>query len=265
MSTLVVTDLDRTLVYSVAAFALDVPDAQAPTLVTAEFHAGRPLSYLTARAAAQLAATPPGVLVPATTRTVEQYRRITLPGVAGRYAVTTNGAHLLVDGAVDETWAAAVRRSLSGSAALDEVLGHLGGFAGASWVRTVRDADGVFCYLVCEDGGPPDGFVDELVEWCTPRHWRISVQGRKVYTLPGELRKSTAVQRVRELTGADRLLAAGDGILDADVLELADAGIRPRHGELEEQGWQREHVAVTERVGILAGEEIVRWWTDRLD
>lgn len=262
---MVVTDLDRTLVYSVAAFGLDVPDEQAPTLVTAEFYRGRPLSYLTAAAAALVAAAPPGVLVPATTRTVEQYRRITLPGVAGRYAVTTNGAHLLVDGVVDETWAAGVRRSLHSSASVTEVLGHLSRFAGAPWVRTVRDADGVFCYLVCEDDGPPDGFVDELTDWCAPRQWRISVQGRKIYTLPGELRKSTAVHRVRELVGADTLLAAGDGILDADVLELADAGIRPRHGELEEQGWHRDHVAVTAATGILAGEEIVRWWTARLD
>lgn len=264
MSTLVATDLDRTLIYSTAAFELDVPDADAPTLVTAEFHAGRPQSYLTLAAAELLWALPSGALLPATTRTVAQYLRIGLAGVRTRYAVTSNGGHLLVDGEVDGDWAAGVRSRIAGSAPLAQVLARLQPCADQDWVRTVRDADELFCYLVAETTTIPDGFVDDLRDWCTGRGWRVSVQGRKVYALPDGLQKSTAVQRVRELIGAETLLAAGDGILDADVLEIADAGIRPRHGELHEADWHRPHVAVTTASGIRAGEEMVRWYSDRL-
>ena len=76
MTVLVCSDLDRTLIYSAAAFALDMPDETVPRLLCAEFYQGAPLSYMTeaaARTLEDLAAA--AAFVPATTRTPEQYRR----------------------------------------------------------------------------------------------------------------------------------------------------------------------------------------------
>ncbi len=56
------------------------------------------------------------------------------------------------------------------------------------------------------------------------------------------------------------MFAAGDGALDAPMLEAADAGIRPCHGELEALDWQHPTVAVTEAAGVSAGEEILAWF-----
>ncbi len=263
MTTIVVTDLDRTLIYSRAAFDLDVPDAAAPNLVTTEFYRGAPQSYLTLSAAELLRCLPSGSLVPATTRTVQQYLRIRLPTSSPRYAVTSNGGNIVVDGQPDPVWRAGITAAVAGTAPLTEVERHFAPLAGHDWVRTVRSADALFCYLVAHD--LPGGFVEDLRSFCSERGWRVSVQGRKVYALPGPLTKSAAVQRIYELMGADRLLAAGDGILDADVLELADAGIRPRHGELHDADWNRPHIGVTDGSGILAGEEMVRWYAGQLD
>jgi len=263
VTTLVVTDLDRTLIYSPAAFDLDVPDAAAPNLVTAEFYRGNPQSYLTLRAAELLRGLPSGALVPATTRTVQQYLRISLPAPPPRYAITSNGGNIIIDGEPDPVWRAGITAAVAGTAPLAEVERHFAPLASHDWVRTVRSADSLFCYLVAHD--LPGGFAEELRSFCSERGWRVSVQGRKVYALPGPLTKSAAVQRICELVGSDGLLAAGDGVLDADVLELADAGIRPRHGELHEAGWNRPHVRITEGSGILAGEEMVRWYAGQLD
>jgi hypothetical protein len=60
------------------------------------------------------------------------------------------------------------------------------------------------------------------------------------------------------------LLAAGDGALDAGMLAMADDGIRPAHGELFESGWQAPQVRVTANIGVHAGEEIVRWFAERV-
>ncbi len=264
MSTLVVTDLDRTLVYSRAAFDLTVPDAAAPNLVTAEFYQGAPQSYLTLTAAALLQGLPAGVLVPATTRTIEQYLRVRLPIDRPRHAITSNGGNILIDDVPDPQWRDGITAGVAESAPLSEIEQHFSPLAGHDWVRTVRTADSLFCYLVAHTTSLPDGFADELRAWSGARGWRVSVQGRKVYALPEPLTKSTAVRRICEWTGADFLLGAGDGILDADVLEMADAAIRPRHGELHEAQWNRPHVAVTQSSGILAGEEMVRWYCDRL-
>lgn len=265
MTTIVVTDLDRTLIYSPAAFDLDVADAAAPNLVTTEFYRGSPQSYLTLLAATLLRDLPSGALVPATTRTVEQYLRISLPTSPPRYAITSNGGNIVVDGEPDPQWRSGVAAGVAKTAPLAEIEEHFAPLAGRDWVRTVRSADSLFCYLVAQTLELPDGFADELRAWSGERGWRISVQGRKVYALPAPLTKSAAVQRICELVGSDRLLAAGDGILDADVLDLADAGIRPRHGELHDAGWSRPHVRVTEGSGILAGEEMVRWYARQLD
>ncbi len=71
MTTVVVADLDRTLVYSAAALSLPGPDEEAPRLLCVEVYAGRPLSFVTEQAAADLMSlATSGVLVPATTRTV---------------------------------------------------------------------------------------------------------------------------------------------------------------------------------------------------
>ncbi|MBI0319957.1 HAD family hydrolase, partial [Streptomyces javensis] len=81
MSVLVASDLDRTLIYSAAALGLEMPDAEAPRLLCVETYQGKPLSYLTETAAGLLAElVRTSVFVPTTTRTVEQYRRIRLPG-----------------------------------------------------------------------------------------------------------------------------------------------------------------------------------------
>jgi hypothetical protein len=76
--------------------------------------------------------------------------------------------------------------------------------------------------------------------------------------------KEAAVGEVMRRTGATRLLAAGDGALDAGFLLMADAAIRPPHGELAETGWRAAHVQVAEATGVLAGEEITRWLAAQL-
>jgi hydroxymethylpyrimidine pyrophosphatase-like HAD family hydrolase len=104
---------------------------------------------------------------------------------------------------------------------------------------------------------PPEA-VNDLSAWCAEGGWRVSVQGRRVYCVPEPLTKSSAVAEVTRRAGCNRVLAAGDSLLDAELLESADAGVRPAHGELHEIAWRRPHVAVTGSRGVLAGEEILR-------
>ena len=68
-------------------------------------------------------------------------------------------------------------------------------------------------------------------------------------------------RRSRSATGsaAAPLLAAGDSLLDADLLDVADAAIRPAHGELAEAGFTRDHLTVTDTTGVRAGEEMLAW------
>ncbi|WUI35464.1 HAD family hydrolase [Nocardia sp. NBC_00416] len=234
---------------------------------------GAPLSYMTARGAdrmRRLAAT--AAVLPTTTRTIAQFGRIRFPGEPWPYAVTSNGGNILVDGRPDGQWRrridAAVR---TGGATLAEIATALRARIDDSWVLKFREADDLFCYLVVDLAATPADFVSEWDTWCRDRGWSASRQGRKIYTMPTAVCKSRAVAEVRarliasgRLDAAAPTLAAGDGALDAEMLVAADHAIRPRHGELEELGWQRPGLIVTAATGIAAGAEIIDWFTAAL-
>lgn len=260
MPVLVASDLDRTLIYSAAALALTMPDARAPRLLCVEVHESRPLSYLTETAAQLLTElADAAVFVPTTTRTRRQYQRINLPGPAPAYAVCANGGHLLVDGVSDPEWHARVLARLAAEcASLDEVRRHLADTADPAWVRKHRVADDLFAYLVVERELLPEDWVKELAVWAENRGWTVSLQGRKIYAVPKPLTKSAAVREIARRTGAELTLAAGDSLLDADLLLAADRGWRPGHGELADSGWTAPTVSALPERGVLAGERILR-------
>lgn len=255
---IVCTDLDRTLIYSVDALDLRVPDAAAPRLLCVEVYRGAPLSYLTEAAGALLRDLHArAVVVPVTTRTPEQLARVRLPGPPPRFAIASNGGHLIVDGVTDRAWTALVTARLAGCAPLADVEAHLCATAGP-FVRNLRTASGLFAYAVVDRAAVPEGWVDALRGWCAPRGWTVSLQGRKVYAVPHPLTKAAAAVELRDRLGGP-LLAAGDSLLDAELLDVADAAIRPAHGELAETGFTRDHLTVTDTTGVRAGEEILAW------
>ncbi|MGK5531358.1 HAD family hydrolase [Streptomyces sp. URMC 129] len=262
MTTLVATDLDRTLIYSATALGLDMPDAEAPRLLSVEVHESRPQSFITepaGRMIAELAAHPDAFFVPTTTRTRKQYRRINFPGPVPRYAICANGGHLLVDGRTDYDWNASVRQALAADCVpLEEVRDHLVRTADPAWLLKEREAEELFTYLVVERALMPDSWPKELADWAEPRGWTVSLQGRKLYAVPRPLTKSAAVAEIVRRTGARAVLAAGDSLLDADLLLAAHEGWRPGHGELASTGWAAPHVVALPSHGVRCGEEILR-------
>ncbi|KOV71111.1 hypothetical protein [Streptomyces sp. MMG1121] len=260
MPVLVASDLDRTLIYSSAALALTMPDARAPRLLCVEVHEARPLSYMTETAAQLLTdlgdAT---VFVPTTTRTRKQYQRINLPGPPPKYAICANGGHLLVDGVTDADWHTGVQARLADECApLAQVREHLERSADPAWVRKHRVAEDLFAYLVVERELLPEDWVKELAVWAEDRGWTVSLQGRKIYAVPQPLTKSAAVREVARRTGAELTLAAGDSLLDADLLLAADRGWRPGHGELADTDWTAPAISALPERGVMAGERIAR-------
>jgi hypothetical protein len=259
MTVLVASDLDRTLIYSRTARELGADDQ--PTRCV-EVYEGREASFMTECAARQFDDLTRAVtVVPVTTRVVDQYRRVQLPGAPPRFAVVANGGVLLVDGLRDRSWSDRVTRELALSAPLDAVWTHVGHACRPEFTVKVRNASGLFCYAVVRPARIPAGFLAEQTAWARERGWRTSLQGRKLYWVPDRLSKSAAVTEVAQRAGADEVLGAGDSLLDIDLLLGADRGIHPRHGELWEQAWTAPTVTTTAASGIAAGAEIVHWFS----
>jgi hypothetical protein len=272
VNTLIATDLDRTMIFSRAASAL-APSSAPEGPVCVELYNDAPLSFMAPGAVAKLGAlavsTP---VVPTTTRTRAQFERITLPGGPFPYAVVSNGGRIVHDGENSTEWRTALEaRIATTSVPVAELHADLQARIDESWVSSTRIADDLFAYLVVDLDRQPADFVDDWRAWCTPRGWSVSQQGRKIYAMPDGVTKSAAVAEVRRrlvddgvLTSDAPLLAAGDGQLDADLLEYADHAIRPAHGELHDSGWTRPGITVTRSAGIEAGEEILDWFADHV-
>lgn len=256
---LVALDLDRTIIFSDGSAG---PDAPADARVV-EMYDGAPLSRMTQRAWALLGdLMRRDVVVPVTTRSVAQYQRVGLPAVP-RHAITTNGGTLLVDGVPDPEWRDESFALAAASAPLAELHAVLAAVADEPWVKLVRDVEDLFCYLVAHSREViPEAWVAELETVAAQTGWTVSVQGRKVYVVPAGLGKGSAVERLRRRlpdAASTVVLASGDSLLDAGMLEVAHHALRPAHGELHDSGWAARDVGVTSSAGILAGEEILAW------
>ncbi|GAA2588575.1 hypothetical protein GCM10010399_18250 [Dactylosporangium fulvum] len=254
----VASDLDRTLIYSRSAIG---PDAEEDQLHLVEMYEGRPQSFYTRNTHRLLEALRTvAEFVPATTRTVAQYRRITW-ATEPAYAVTSNGGRILADGRVDDDWSAWIAGVLAQEcASFAEIGEHVRTAANQEGVRGWHEADGMFHYTVVDSARLPSGLIADLTGWCGERGWTVSMQGRKLYCVPRPLTKAAAVAEVHRRRGGRRLLAAGDSILDAELLASADAAIRPAHGELHRLDWCCPGLTVTVRSGILGGEDIAAWF-----
>lgn len=260
MTALVACDLDRTLIYSANSMALEGPDHLAPAMVVAEVYQGAPLSFMTRESERLLERIKAAAhFVPATTRTMAQYARIQLPCPVPEYAITTNGGVLLRRGVPDEDWQRGLGERIdAGSAPLRELEEHLGRPEFAPWILRVRRAEDLFVYAIVDREAMPAGFAAELGAFAAAAGWTVSVQGRKLYCIPSSVSKAGALAEIRDRTASSQVIAAGDSLLDAGMLQSATAAFRPGHGELHATGYAAPHLRVTAAVGILAGEEILR-------
>ena len=159
----------------------------------------------------------------------------------------------------DRDWTAQVAARLAGLRARSPRSRPTCGPSAGPFVLRAAGGEDLFAYAVVDRAALPDGWVDALAAWCAPRGWAVSLQGRKVYAVPRPLTKARPPRRCRERLGGGPLLAAGDSLLDADLLDAADAAVRPAHGELAEAGFTRDHLTVTDTTGVRAGEEMLAW------
>lgn len=260
------TDLDRTMVYSQNSMQVEEGLKDDLLFKVVEMYEKRPLSYMTSPAYLNLEIINSHAhLVPVTTRTEKQFKRIKVPGTTKhdfeshrkQYAVTTNGAKILVNGVADEAWSEKISAGFEGDVAtVDEAHQYMKQFKKAPWVKDYRNADGYFLYMVIDRAEAPEHTLKEIRAAMDAFNWTTSLQGRKIYFVPEFINKGAAFAEVVKRVNGDYSIGCGDSLLDISLMETADISIRPRHGELEDVGYTAENNVVTKHSGIFAGEEI---------
>lgn len=216
------TDLDNTIIYS---YKHEI----GPMKRNVELYQGREVSFITERTYQLLQQVREKMLVvPTSTRSLEQYQRIDL-GIGGfPYALVCNGGILLADGKRDDSW---YRTSLEligqSEAELQKALHILEKDARRKF--ELRFIERLFVFTKCRE---PKRTVDNLRKVLNTELVDVFHNGEKVYVVPRDLNKGKAVQRFREYIHADLVVAAGDSEFDIPMLRDADVGLAP-HGFAE--------------------------------
>ena len=258
------SDLDQTLIYSPRSFSLEMGQTMVG-ISPIEMKEGRNISFMANRAMAslqQIAAN--DLFVPATTRTIAQYKRISLfqEKIVPTYSVVSNGGNVLINGAVDLDWQRQVQLKLEQQCLCKEkILASFQELHHDSWANSIGVADNLFYYCVVQREKVPLQELAEFSLWAEGQNWQVSLQGRKLYLVPLVVNKWAGVAYVRSLMKKRKVVAAGDSLLDLCLLEQADYAIAPCHGEL----WRDyssgklllERVQFTKQAGILAADEIL--------
>ena len=161
------------------------------------------------------------LVIPVTTRSVEQYQRIKWPdGWGSKCAVAANGGILLDEGVPDTEWVSESRE------AADLYIGEMERLAGL--IRQGYDysicriVDGMYLYFSCKEGVPVS---DKAAEYSAMTRLEAAASGKKIYFFPPRINKGEAVKRLRERFSPDYVIAAGDSCIDIPMLNAADLAI----------------------------------------
>jgi len=164
-------------------------------------------------------------IIPVTTRSMEQYKRIVFPGgISPRCALVANGGELLLDGVPDkkwEEWALGITKECA------QELSEKRRFLESAPCRDfeIRMVDGLFLFTKSTDSektlrGLGAGMLTDSF-----------YTGKKVYVVPKSLNKGAAAVRFIERFTPDRnkyvVICAGDSPMDIPMLNIADTAICP--------------------------------------
>lgn len=208
------TDLDNTMIFSYKQKTSED--------ICVEINKEKPQSYMTPaaiklfdRLSEQLC------LVPVTTRSVEQYQRITF-STTPSFALTANGAILLQNGEYHAEWCAESEKLVVPYR--DEMQRLCADLSEQDLYIRTRIVDERYVFAYCADG------VDS--ERCAESYHNktslfVRASERKIYFFPPQIDKGISVQKLKKLLNGEFLICAGDSRIDVSMLEISDLALVP--------------------------------------
>lgn len=209
-------DLDHTLIYS---HRVDLPAQK----ITVEIINGKSQSFMTEKTYQFFKDQTDVQLVPVTTRSMEQYRRINFFQDA-RFALVCNGGVLLVNGKSDDLWyTESLELIYQASTELKIAKAAVSSYHPTLQIHTVQN---LFFYFKADHPAA----ISKMME----NEWRFQYVNfmydtSKVYCLPRVLTKGNAIRRFINKYDVLRTIGAGDNLFDVSMLNEVDTAIYPQH------------------------------------
>ena len=211
------TDLDNTIIYS---YKHDIGNEK----MNVELYKEREISFITKQTFELLKKVKEEFLViPTSTRTIEQYERIDLKIGTFKYALVCNGSVLLVDGKKDKDWyEESLRLAKPSNLEVKKALEYLENDKRRTFeLRYIED---LFVFTKCYKS---ETVVNELRKHFDKNLVNVFNNKEKVYVLPTLLSKGKAIERLKKYLKVEFIIAAGDSEFDISMVEAADVGLVP--------------------------------------
>lgn len=216
MNILFACDLDNTLIYSYKK--------KKDGYICVELNKGREQGFMTAYTHSHFAdMTEKVMFVPVTSRSVEQYRRISFPnGYVPEYALVSNGAVLIHNGIIQDNWNL-IEKNSSLKIQLNEVYER---YRNDRRFINCRIVDDSYVFVYCAPDTDADRVMHELADSVS---LTVELSGRKIYFFPENLNKGNAVRKLEKMLDCDYILSAGDSSMDSSMLDVADKAVIPKN------------------------------------
>ena len=211
------TDLDNTIIYS---YKHDIGNEK----MNVEIYKEREISFISNHTYELLKkVNEEFLIIPTSTRTIEQYERIDLKIGTFKYALVCNGSVLLVDGKKDKDWyEESLRLAKPSNLEVKKALEYLENDKRRTF--ELRHIEDLFVFTKCDEA---ETVVNELREYLDKNLVNVFNNKEKVYVLPTLLSKGKAIERLRKYLKVEFIIAAGDSEFDISMVEAADVGLVP--------------------------------------
>lgn len=247
------TDLDRTVVYS-AKFWNGEED-----VISIDKTKPNETSFLTNRSIELMKEIDKlGYFIPVTTRSKDDFLRLFPIGeFEPQNAVLANGGVVYVDGVLDGEWSKKILTKIGViNVSLAKAEGLIDQFFPKEIVTKKKVDHGLFWRVVINDQSFIPNIEAEIADSLNKIDYSFFNTGNKCYLIHNAISKWEALKYVAERLGEKEIIAAGDSLMDLEMVQKANIGITPLHGEIVEKKREKDLI-VTEKSGVMAGEEIL--------
>lgn len=204
------SDLDNTLIFSHRKKCDDKK-------ILVEYLDGKEQSYMVQVLYSYLKERSDISLIPITTRSIEQYKRIfALEDIMHvHHALTCNGGVLLINGMVDEEWLTESQKlSQDQAAEVERILKKVQEDGRAIKISVLQS---FMFYFTCDD---VDEYYLEIKKSANLEDVFIGKDSRKIYVIATAINKGTSVERYIHRFGITNFITAGDSEFDITMLNL---------------------------------------------
>ena len=132
----VFSDLDRSIIYSKRFLGEDKSELEI------EIYKNENISYISKKTVELIKQIKEKIeFIPTTTRTIEQFKRIEFSkyDIDFKYAITSNGGNILVDGEIDREYKSFINQKLKNSLHIDEVIKLLEEYKNIKGIKKIRN------------------------------------------------------------------------------------------------------------------------------